>query len=54
MEPVTMTAGAIATLVLVTVTEKASEKLGELVVEKAGKLLSVLKINSPSTATAIE
>jgi len=54
MEPVTMTAGASATLVLVKVTEKASEKLGELVVEKAGKLLSVLKINSPSTATAIE
>lgn len=54
MEPVTLTAGAIATLVLVTVTEKASEKLGELVVEKAGKLLSLLKTKSPSTATAIE
>jgi hypothetical protein len=53
MEPVTMTAGAIATLVLVTVTEKASEKLGELIVDKAGKLLSLLKIKSPSTATAI-
>ncbi|MEG4348481.1 hypothetical protein QUA74_01895 [Microcoleus sp. LAD1_D3] len=58
MEPVTMTAGAIATLVLVkateTATEKATEKLGELVVEKADKLLSLLKSKSLSTATAIE
>lgn len=58
MEPVTLTAGAIATLVLVkateTATEKATEKLGELVVEKADKLLSLLKIKSPSTAKAIE
>ena len=58
MEPLTLTAGAIATLVLVkateTATEKATEKLGELVVEKAGKLLSLLKSKSPSTAEAIE
>lgn len=54
MEPVTMTAGAIATLVLVKASEQAGEKLGELVVDKAGKLLSLLKIKSPSTATAIE
>jgi len=54
MEPVTMTAGAIATLVLVKASEQAGEKLGQLVVEKAGKLLSLLKSKSPSTATAIE
>lgn len=58
MEPVTLTAGAIATLVLIkateTATEKATEKLGKLVVEKGDKLLSLLKIKSPSTATAIE
>jgi hypothetical protein len=54
MEPLTLTAGAIATLVLVKATEKASEKLGELVVDKAGKLLSLLKSKSPSTATDIE
>jgi len=58
MEPLTLTAGAITTLVLVkateTATEKATEKLGELVVEKADKLLSLLKIKSPSTAKAIE
>lgn len=58
MEPVTLTAGAIATLVLVkateTATEKATEKLGKLVVEKAGKLLSLLKIKRLSTANAIE
>jgi hypothetical protein len=54
MEPVTMTAGAIATLVLVKASEQAGEKLDQLVVEKAGKLLSLLKSKSPSTATAIE
>lgn len=54
MEPVSLTAGAIATLVLTKVTEKASEKLGEQVVEKAANLLSLLKIKLPSTANAIE
>jgi hypothetical protein len=58
MEPVTLTAGAIATLVLIkateTATEKATEKLGKLVVEKGGNLLSLLKSKFPSTATAIE
>ncbi|MEG4493705.1 hypothetical protein [Microcoleus sp. D3_18_C4] len=49
MEPVTLT--AIATLVLIKATEKAAEKLGEQVVEKGGKLLSLLK---PSTVSAIE
>lgn len=58
MEPLTLTAGAIATLVLIkateTATEKATEKLGQLVVEKGRNLLSLLKIKSSSTATAIE
>ena len=58
MEPITLTAGAIATLVLIkateTATEKATEKLGKIVVEKGDKLLSLLKIKSRSTATAIE
>jgi hypothetical protein len=54
MEPVTLTAGAIATLVLVKASEQAGQKLGELVVEKAGKLLSLLKTKLPRTATAIE
>ncbi len=54
MEPVSLTAGAIATLVLTKVTEKASEKLGEQVVKKAGELLSLLKIKLPNTANAIE
>ncbi|MBE9131915.1 MULTISPECIES: hypothetical protein [unclassified Tychonema] len=58
MEPVTLTAGAIATLVLIkateTATEKATEQLGKLVVEKGHNLLSLLKRESPSTATAIE
>jgi len=58
MEPLTLTAGAIATLVLITATEtateKATEKLGQLVVEKGRNLLSLLKSKSSSTATAIE
>jgi len=54
MEPVSLTATAIATLVLTKVTEKASEKLGEQVVDKAGKLLSLLHHKSSSTANAIE
>ncbi|MEO9127247.1 MAG: hypothetical protein ABI262_21555 [Microcoleus sp.] len=52
MEPVSLT--AIVTLVLTKVTEKASEILGEQVVDKAGKLLSRLHDKSSSTATAIE
>jgi hypothetical protein len=58
MEPVTLTAGAIATLVLIkateTATEKATEKLGKLVVEEGRNLLSLIKSKSPSTAKAIE
>lgn len=48
------TAGAIATLVLTKVIEKAGETLGEKVMEKGGKLMQLLKRKSPDTASAIE
>ncbi|WP_088241949.1 hypothetical protein [Calothrix rhizosoleniae] len=54
MEPVELTAAAIATLVLTKAIEKSGEKLGESVLERGGKLLSLLKRKSPNTATAIE
>lgn len=54
MEPTTLTAAAIATLVITKAFEKTGEKLGEKVLEEGGKLLSLLKHKEPSTATAIE
>ncbi len=54
MEPVTLTAAAIGTLVLMKASEKAGEKLGDEVVRRGVKLLSLLKIKLPCTATAIE
>lgn len=54
MEPVSLTAGAIATLVLTKAIEKTGEKLGEKVLEKGGDLMQLLKRKSPNTANAIE
>ncbi|MBW4598552.1 MAG: hypothetical protein KME29_02810 [Calothrix sp. FI2-JRJ7] len=54
MEPVELTAAAIATLILTKAIEKSGEKLGEAVLERAGKLLSLLKRKAPDTASAIE
>ncbi len=54
MEPISLTAAAIATLVFTKVTDKITEDLSEKVLEKAGNLLSLLKIKLPSTANAIE
>lgn len=61
MEPTTLTAAAIATLVLTKASEKLGEKIGEKlpelsgkVLEQAGKLRQLLKRKSPETATAIE
>jgi hypothetical protein len=54
MEPVTLTAAAIATLVITKAFEKTGEILGEKVLEQSGKLLSLLKRKEPSTAAAIE
>jgi hypothetical protein len=54
MEPVTLTAAAIATLVITKAFERTGEVLGEKVLEQGGKLLSLLKRKEPSTAAAIE
>jgi hypothetical protein len=54
MEPISLTAGAIATLVLTKAFEKTGEVLGEKALEQSGKLMQLLKRKSPNTATAIE
>jgi NADH dehydrogenase/NADH:ubiquinone oxidoreductase subunit G len=54
MEPVTLTAAAIATLVITKAFEKTGEILGEKALEQGGKLLSLLKRKEPTTAKAIE
>jgi hypothetical protein len=54
MEPVSLTAGAIATLVLTKAIEKTGEKLGEKALEKGKELMQLLKRKSPNTASAIE
>jgi uncharacterized protein YqeY len=54
MEPVSLTAGAIATLVLTKAIEKTGEKLGEKALEKGGELMQLLKRKSPDTASTIE
>ncbi|MBW4502003.1 MAG: hypothetical protein KME57_21130 [Scytonema hyalinum WJT4-NPBG1] len=53
-DPATLTAAAIATLVITKAFEKTGEKLGEKVLEEGSKLLSLLKHKDPDTATAIE
>ncbi|MBW4685085.1 MAG: hypothetical protein KME40_08280 [Komarekiella atlantica HA4396-MV6] len=54
MEPVSLTAAAIATLVITKAFEKTGEILGEKALEQGGKLLSLLKRKAPNTASAIE
>lgn len=54
MEPLVLTAGAIATLVITKAFEKTGEKLGEKALEEGGKLLVLLKRKAPSTAEVVE
>ena len=54
MEPLSLTASAIAALVLTKALEKTGEKLGEKLLEKGGELMQLLKHQSPATASAIE
>jgi hypothetical protein len=54
MEPISLSAGVIATLVLTKAIEKTGEKLGEKTLEKSADLLKMLKRKSPDTAKAIE
>ncbi|MHC5735841.1 hypothetical protein [Nostoc sp.] len=54
MEAVTLTAAAIATLVITKAFEKTGEIIGEKAWEKGKNLLFLLKRKEPSTAKAIE
>lgn len=55
MEPVSsLTAAAIATLVITKAFEKVGEKLGEEVFTEGGKLTQVIRLHSPQTGSAIE
>ena len=54
MEPTSLTAAAIATLVLTKAFEKTGEKLGERVLDLSGKLFALLKKKQPTIASEIE
>ncbi|MHC5733944.1 hypothetical protein [Nostoc sp.] len=54
MEPVSLTAGAIATLVITKAFEKTGEIIGEKAWNEGEKLLVLLKRKEPSTAKVIE
>ncbi|MBG1266716.1 hypothetical protein [Nostoc sp. WHI] len=54
MEPVTLTAAAIATLVITKAFERTGEILGEKALEQGGKLFLLLKRKEPNTASSIE
>jgi hypothetical protein len=54
MKPATLTASAIATLVITKTFEKTGEKLTDKALEEGGNLLSLLKRKYPTTAKAIE
>lgn len=50
MEPISLTAGAIATLVVTKAFEKTGEKLGEKALEQSGKLAKLIKEKFPKTS----
>ncbi|MGI2907581.1 hypothetical protein [Tolypothrix sp. VBCCA 56010] len=54
MEPATLTAAAIATLVIVKAFEKTGEIIGEKAWNEGEKLLLLLKRKEPSIANAVE
>ena len=53
MEPISLTASAIATLLLTKAVEKTGEELGEKALNQVGRLKQLLQRKSPDTATAI-
>jgi hypothetical protein len=53
MEPTTLTAAVIATIVVTKAFEKTGEILGEKALEKGGELLVLLRRKKPDTASAI-
>lgn len=50
MEPISLTAGAIATLVVTKAFEKTGEKLGEKALEQSGKLARLIHEKFPKTS----
>lgn len=54
MEPATLTAAVLATIVVTKAFEKTGEILGEKALEKGGELLVLLRRKKPDTANAIE
>lgn len=54
MDPVTLSAAAIATLVITKASEKVGEGLGEAVMATAGKLLALLRRKRPEAVKALE
>ena len=54
MEPLTLTAAAIATLVITKAFEKTGEIIGEKTWQEGEKLLALLKEKEPSTANAVQ
>lgn len=50
MEPISLTAGAIATLVVTKAFEKTGEVLGEKALEQSGKLVKLIKEKFPKTS----
>ncbi len=54
MEPVTLTAAAIATLLITKAFEKTGEIIGEKTWQEGERLLELLKEKEPSTANAVE
>lgn len=54
MEPTSLTAAAIATLVITKAFEKTGEKLGEKVLDQSGKLMALIRRKAPETAASIE
>jgi len=54
MEPLLTAALAIYTILSNKALEKAGNKLGEIVIERSGKVLASLRNKSPETVTAIE
>jgi vacuolar-type H+-ATPase subunit C/Vma6 len=53
MDPATLSAAAIATLVITKAFEKTGEKLGEKALEQGGKLVRLIRERFPSTATVL-
>jgi hypothetical protein len=54
MEPISLSASAIVTLLLTKALEKTGETIGEKALNQVGRLKSLIQRKSPSTATTIE